>query len=766
MSGENLKLNFASVSLSGDTEIHVGFRPFESDILSSLRKEFGETHVFRTDRENDTIIDIPVAQGAEPLSDKTMEIDLQETHWHWAALLNAALIRTFSGKREIARDFPVEVLGSAQRNFISHGELPEWVQKRSLLEFTPRTIFGSDGQPQFGLLCDARVRNLLLATCDQLIKVGISPIGRYVLIDHPPIDPRLGLRPQTVGRVASISDGQLVLEDHREGFDTVEASRARLSGSKVDFDWCVRTLLGGEADRVLNDAKLATSQLHSGPGRLRMIEETLGFLRDQSMEAVPGVQFEISELLDSKSPSFPMRELIKKPALVFDPSGTRTDSWNERGIKANGPYDQRTFTPKKLNIAVICQARYEGQVETFVAKFLEGMPDIKTGRRGREQARYGDGFLRRFQLEKANVQTFTARSPTLNGYEEACTAALAHAADTGIQWDLALVQVEEDFKALPGNQNPYFGSKAVLLKNHVAVQSFRLETMSQPAAGLVFTMNQMSLACYAKLGGRPWLLGAEQTVGHELVIGVGSHVATTSRIGGGARQVGITTVFSSDGGYHLSERTNVVPFSEYTSALTETLKRTIIRVRDQDNWKNTDRVRLIFHMFKPAKDVEAEAIKAAVEGLELDNVTYAFVHIAPTNPFVLFDTDQKGEPPWAQQKKGILGPSRGMHLKLGDYESLVVFAGASELKQATDGMPRACLLQLHRNSTFRDMTYLSRQAFDFTAHSWRIMSPEPFPITIKYSDLIAERLTGLKQIESWDDDAVKFRDIGRTPWFL
>ena len=204
-----------------------------------------------------------------------------------------------------------------------------------------------------------------------------------MLIDHPPIDPRLGLRPQTVGRVASISDGQLVLEDHREGFDTVEASRARLSGSKVDFDWCVRTLLGGEADRVLNDAKLATSQLHSGPGRLRMIEETLGFLRDQSMEAVPGVQFEISELLDSKSPSFPMRELIKKPALVFDPSGTRTDSWNERGIKANGPYDQRTFTPKKLNIAVICQARYEGQVETFVAKFLEGMPDIKTGRRGR-----------------------------------------------------------------------------------------------------------------------------------------------------------------------------------------------------------------------------------------------------------------------------------------------------------------------------------------------------------------------------------------------
>jgi hypothetical protein len=103
---------------------------------------------------------------------------------------------------------------------------------------------------------------------------------------------------------------------------------------------------------------------------------------------------------------------------------------------------------------------------------------------------------------------------------------------------------------------------------------------------------------------------------------------------------------------------------------------------------------------------------------------------------------------------------------LDNYQSLVVFSGASELKQATDGMPRACLLKLHRDSTFRDMTYLARQAFDFTAHSWRIMSPEPFPITIKYSDLIAERLTGLNQIDFWDNDAVKFREIGSTPWFL
>ncbi len=765
MSISNLMLNFAPVTLSGETILNVGYSPYEKDILIDLRTRFAQTHVFIRDGKENRIIEIPVVADAEPISNKSMEIDLKEHSWYWGQLLNAALVRTFHGKRDIARDYPVEILGKVELNYIRHERLPIWVQQRPLLQFISRTIYGSQGLPLFGLVCDARMRNLLLAPCSELMATGVSPVGRYVLVDLPARDSRISDWAQTVGKVCKIEGDTLILEDNREDFETISARDARLSASRVNFDWCVNQLLGSEAEKVLKDSRARATKLHCGPGRLKMIEDTLAFLRTQSLQAAPGAVFEIRTMLASKHPSFPISEMIEKPSLVFDPSGMRTNRWNERGIKDNGPYDQRTFTPKKLNITVICQARHEGQVEAFVAKFLDGMPDVKTGRKGYETARYSDGFLRRFHLEGSNVQTFTTTNPSIRGYQEACTNALEYASNNGIQWDLALVQVEENFKALPGHQNPYYGTKSMLLKNHVAVQNFRLETMRQDSRNLVFTMNQMSLASYAKLGGRPWLLSAEQTVAHELVIGVGSHVSSNSRIGGGTRYVGITTVFSSDGGYHLSERTSVVPFEDYTAALAETLKVTILRVRDEDNWKYTDRVRLIFHMFKPAKDVEADAIKAAVEGLDLNNVTYAFLHVAPNHPFVILDRNQKGQKYFAS-KKGVLGPTRGVHLKLGDYESLVVFSGTSELKQETDGLPRACLLKLHRNSTFRDMTYLARQAFDFAAHSWRIMSPERFPISIKYSDLIAERLTGLKQVPGWDDDAVKFREIGRTPWFL
>jgi hypothetical protein len=115
-----------------------------------------------------------------------------------------------------------------------------------------------------------------------------------------------------------------------------------------------------------------------------------------------------------------------------------------------------------------------------------------------------------------------------------------------------------------------------------------------------------------------------------------------SRLGAQQRYVGITTVFSSDGSYLLSDKTAVVPYDRYSDALYETLKRSIRTVRKQDNWRSTDKVRLVFHMFKPPKDIEAEAIKKTVEALGLEDVTFAFLHVAPSHPYVIFDNTQKG----------------------------------------------------------------------------------------------------------------------------
>lgn len=752
-------INFAPLSVGGEINVLIGRQPYDEDHLRELRQEFSHTHVFR--RDQDTIIDVPITGDHDPLGNVQEEIDLSKDRLLLPSLFSAALLRAFNGQRDIFSDRPVSVLGDVSRGLISHPSLPTWVQKRTMLRFDTRPIFTK--HKNLGVVCEASTKNLILGTCADLLARGVSLEGRYVQIEVPPYDSRLMTRRRLVGKVRAVRGDDLLLEDNADGYESVAAKEAFVEGRRETLSNCVRQILGRDAERVLIQAEATEAEFHSGPKRKEQIESALEYLRKKGLEAVPGAKIRIGKMLSSGDADFPSTEMIPKPFLVFDPSGTRKDDWAERGIKKNGPYDQRTFSPKRLNIAVICQARHEGQVDRFVAKFLDGMPDAVSGKNN--VARYGDGFLRRYQLERPNLEFFTAPSSSTDDYQAASHRALSKASDEGFKWDLVLVQVEEEFKAMEDGRNPYFATKSTFLKRDVPVQSVLLETMAQADSQLVFSLNHMSLATYAKLGGTPWLLASPQTVAHELVIGLGSHSVSASRIGSRERFVGITTVFSSDGSYLLTDRTAVVPFDQYSDALYETLKRAITTVRKQDNWRSTDKVRLVFHVFKPLKDAEAEAVEQTVKDLNLDNVTFAFIHIAQSHSYLIFDNNQKGIG-YRDPKKGVLGPSRGLHIKLGDRESLVVFSGASELKQASDGMPRPCLLNLHRLSTFRDMTYLARQAFEFAGHSWRMLAPEPFPITIRYSDLIAERLSGLSSVSGWDDEAVKFGQIGKTLWFL
>ena len=406
----NYTINFAPIDIHGESRVLIGRQSYEKERLEELRREFGETHVFRRDRTGDIIVDIPVVDGQNPLGNIQEEVDLANTPTLWPPLLSAALVRAFSGNRDILSNNPVAVLGAQQRGLVKHSDLPEWIQKRTLLKFETRWIYRSHGERRLGLVCETRLKNLILGTCADLMALGVSPLGRYVRVEIEPQDARMMKPRMLIGKVVSIDGDVLILEDHKEGFETVRATEAFLEARKETFAYCISQILGADAGEVLDNAAAEAARLHSGPGRKKQIDDALNYLREKaSLQAVPGAQFTFGSMLSSGSAEFPVTEIIPKPVLVFDPSGTRKDDWNERGLKENGPYDQRTFSPKQLKIAVVCQGKYEGQVDRFVAKFLDGVPDTLTGGKYKT-ARYGDGFLRRFCLEKPRVTFFTAAS--------------------------------------------------------------------------------------------------------------------------------------------------------------------------------------------------------------------------------------------------------------------------------------------------------------------------------------------------------------------
>ena len=299
------------------------------------------------------------------------------------------------------------------------------------------------------------------------------------------------------------------------------------------------------------------------------------------------------------------------------------------------------------------------------------------------------------------------------------------------------------------------------------VQVFEMETAAFPASQLAYSLNNMALATYSKMGGVPWLLKANPTISHELVIGIGSAVIKSSRMGQQKRYVGITTIFTGDGNYRLSNVSKSVPFEDYTSEVLVSLRKTITRLKVDLNWQSKEHIRLIFHVFKPFKNSEATAVQALMGELGDFDVDFAFVHVAQEHPYVLFDEGEKGiaVDPRQGLRKGEYCPARGTFLHISDRETLISLLGPRDIKRPDHGMPRPVLLRLHGSSTFVDKTYLARQVSLFAAHSWRSFFPAELPVTIYYSQLIARMLGNLAALPHWNPEAMIGR-ISNTRWFL
>jgi hypothetical protein len=533
------------------------------------------------------------------------------------------------------------------------------------------------------------------------------------------------------------------------------------------FDTCVRVVFGAKANAVLQALTRTLANLRSGPEKLKRLDGVLRGLNEAKLELLPGVPVVIAPFLSERSAAkttvrFPTIASAPKAVFVFHPNNECTHTWSDGGLEQFGPYDAEVFTPTQPRVCVVCQRDKKGQVETFLKKFSDGV-----GGSGDRRAPFAQGFVRKYRLQELRVEFFLADNPTPVAYAKAVRQALAvqDQDGQGQRWHLAMVQIEELFHNLSEDANPYLLSKAEFMAHDIPVQEFEIETASLRDSQLQYALNNMALAVYAKLGGVPWRVRSNRALAHELVFGLGSAIISDSILGSKERVVGVTTVFSGDGYYWLSNLSRSVPFEEYQETLLASLRDTVAQVKADMNWQKGDTIRLVFHSFKPFKDAEAEAVKQTMEELGDFNVEFAFLHVVEDHPYLLFDKEQRGVRAGGQSLKGVYAPPRGLFTQLSPSELLITLTGPSDLKKPEDGLPFPVLLRLHRESSFNDMVYLARQLFVFASHSWRSFFPSSMPVTILYSQLIAGMLGKLARVPRWNPNSMLGR-IGRTRWFL
>ena len=760
-------LNISPVEFD-DAEVPVGVLPYESgEQLALLRSMQGATHVFRR-VEGTRIEAVPFVSPAPDVGDTFKTVKLKNELGLAAALIRNALINHIHAlPRKVFEYRPITFLADESRENLLQQALPvgatcpDWLSVCPLYEADVRVFHFDRQDPFVGMCLNVCTRRRITRSCHGLIADGFSVAGYYVGRRLSSTDHRIQPRFRLVGRVERVEGGLLHLADHRPDEETIDGRDAFIEAAA--FEPLVRHALGASAGAALDRLDSLLTSFRTGPSRLERLRAICGYFCNRRIEVFPGVTCHATEFLSqSQRAAFPRIDKAPPVVYVFDSTGSKTDTWHDRGMDNFGPYSAPTFTPTRPRICVVCQREHKGRIEQFIRKFLRGVTSP-----GSRRAPFAKGFVRKYALEDATTDFYEAEGASAAAYQKAVYRAIAAQTEQGFRYDLALVETEERFHDLRGATNPYLVTKAEFMSHQIPVQEFEIETTDIPDSRLQYVLNNMGLATYAKLGGVPWLVRAHLPIAHELVIGMGSAHVGEGRLGDTERVVGITTVFSGDGNYCVSTLSRSVPFEDYAAELLASLKSTIGRLSRSMNWQPKEHVRLVFHAFKPLKEAEEEAVKALIATLGDYDVEYAFLHVVEDHPMLLFDEAQKGEPAYDGRGgvKGVCAPERGRFLRLSGHEVLITLTGPRDVKQASDGMPRPILLRLGRGSTFNDMSYLTRQVNTFACHSWRSYFPSPLPVTILYSELIARLLGNLSALPQWNPIQLVGR-IGEGRWFL
>jgi Piwi domain len=558
------------------------------------------------------------------------------------------------------------------------------------------------------------------------------------------------------------------------GDEHVDADSVTLEPRQENLEALVRHYYPRDAEPILTGLRGRRHPYASANGKLDAIREVHAGVAGRLDEiSVAGMKVEVGALLQRGARLFPQQITTDRPGFLFGAQGRETGAYPDPGVKRHGPYKYMQSERNEPVVAIICESRFRGRIDQLARTLRDGVvedvwQDAMRGRRKIPDNPFQGGLIGKLRLSRVQFEFEEVPDPAPEAYRAAIQRLLARLPETP---DLALVQIRADFKQLRNDRNPYFAAKAAFMTVGVPVQSIQAETADMQPANLAYMANNLALASYAKLGGTPFVISTRMPATHELVVGLGYTEISEGRFGPKSRYVGITTVFQGDGRYLVWGQTREVEFENYADALLASLKTTIDMVRKENNWQPRDRVRLVFHVYKPLKHVEIDAIKQLVKEL-LDGeheVEFAFLDISRFHDFALFDPAQAGSPYYAERQrltKGVGVPTRGLCLQLDDRSALLQLTGTKEVKTDEQGLPRPLRLTLHPDSDFRDLTYLARQVYSFSYLSWRSYFPAIEPVSITYSRLIANALGNLRTIPDWNSAVLTAGTLRNRMWFL
>lgn len=749
-----MQLNHLPISFSNQE--FSGFSiPYENDDqLKKLRSRLHRTHFVL--RDSNRILLFPYEENTRSEGEK-LSFDIINNFSVANALARQALLRSFfNNNRSISGLRPVKFV-NILNNLLKHNatELfaiyPEY-------SFDIRPLAPQEGSFINGVVVNFGARLIIRPNASELLKQGCDLRGLYAVtesdVDNPYVIPMFSRR--LAGRIDRIENNEAILVDARQA--CVPIDQLHIEPNLRNIEQVGRRVLGSKYDAFqrefsscLYDVTAANKQLE----RLKKIATTFRDLQGELL-CCSGLTVSLEGRLTEieRGIGVARSRNLNTPECSLRPGGSITVKWPvDPQIDINGPYDANSFERKTSRIAVIYPAEHKGYVQKFIAQLRDGVNSSANNGPMKQ------GMIRKYRLQSMDFEFIEVKNnkDKASDYRQAALEAAQNKIDAAL-----LILTKED-KLLSGAYSPYYAAKSTLMSQGVPVQAVLLETILKN--DIAYSLNNIALALYAKLGGIPWTLSVQQRLVHEIVVGIGCAQIGFDRLSDRERLIGITTVFSGDGNYLLGNASSEASSDQYQTTLLESLRTSLNELKRRFGWQEGDKLRIIFHQsFKRYKQTEADAVASLISELTEFDVEYAFVHISNDHNWKLFDESAQGTH-YGQKRKGVGVPSRGQIVPLGPKAALVTLVGPQQLKTNLQGCPTPILVSVDQNSTFDNIDYIAKQVFDLTFMSWRNVMPSTKPVSISYPNLVVNLLGELRQIPNFNPD-VLITKLRESRWFL
>ena len=614
-------------------------------------------------------------------------------------------------------------------------------------ELSAKIYEPSNGDIRIGLFLNITLAYDISLHLPELEAKGVSLTGMHVVLRNPQPGER-----RHIGRISRIQGSKLTL-DEAHGASDVKVGDVKLEGSRDNFSVVLEAILKGGKRRFEVALEQVEARFRLGPDFDHRVEEMGSFLRKKAIPLGEGIEATVGQRIAfSNNGETPTIYPAPPVDYVFGRSGAPVARYAWNGLAENGPYDRTSFAKRNPRLLVVLPKASKGKVEQFLVGFRNGLGTANKG--------FPTGFLKVMGLASLDFDMCTVDLAGLaqNAIAPAYRDTIGKKLEGEAHYDAAIVVLQNEHADLPGRDSPYLQTKAMLMTLGIPSQEIRMSTITQASATVGYTMRNIAVSLYAKLSGIPWTVHHDPTVADELIVGMGFAELSDSRVAERQRHVGITTVFSGDGTYLLGNVSRECAYLEYPETVRSSITSVLGDVKARNNWQPGDTIRIIFHAHRPLKGIDVAKIVfecGRQVGAQQD-VELAFVTVTEDHPFFLIDKSAPGVTARFQstEMKGVFAPERGTIVRLGRHTRLLATSSGTLIKRQLTPLPRPLLISVHPGSTFTDVDYLSEQVLKFTSLSWRSVLPSAIPVTISYSERIAEMLGRLRVIPDWSTIAL------------